>query len=51
MRVVFLHGAVEVEDPKNGNTFKINGQRLKPFLEFSVSENEVMNFHEPQYAG
>jgi hypothetical protein len=24
---VFPHGAIEIEDPMNGNTFKVNGQR------------------------
>lgn len=33
VRIVFPHGAVEVEDPKNRYIFKVNGQRLKPFLE------------------
>jgi len=33
VRSVFSHGAIEIEDPKNGSTFKVNGQRLKPFLE------------------
>ncbi|KAJ8754185.1 hypothetical protein K2173_002084 [Erythroxylum novogranatense] len=28
---VYSHGAVEVEDPKTG-VFKVNGQRLKPYL-------------------
>jgi len=26
VRVVSTHGAIEIEDPKNGNTFKVNGQ-------------------------
>jgi hypothetical protein len=32
IRSVFPHGAIEIENLKNGNTFKVNGQRLKPFL-------------------
>ena len=52
VRVVFPHGAVAVKDPKDGNIFKVNGQWLKSFLEFPVSDNkEVINFHEPQYTG
>ena len=31
MHTVFSHGAVEIFDPKNGSTFKVNGQRLKLF--------------------
>ena len=50
--VVFPHGAVEIEDPKNGAVFKVNGQHLKPFLEMLVSDNEeVMSLHNPQYVG
>jgi hypothetical protein len=33
VRSVFSYGTIEIEDPKNGSTFKVNGQRLKPFLE------------------
>jgi hypothetical protein len=33
VRSVFSHGDIEIEDPKNDSTFKVNGQRLKPFLE------------------
>ncbi|XP_063946014.1 uncharacterized protein LOC135151482 [Daucus carota subsp. sativus] len=38
------HLPVELEhramDPKNGNVFKVNGQRLKPFLELLVDSEE-----------
>ena len=30
---VYPYGTVEIENPHNGNIFKVNGQRLKPFLE------------------
>ena len=30
---VYPHGAMEIEDPKTGIISKVNGQRLKPFLE------------------
>ena len=30
---IFSHLAVEIVDPKDGHDFKVNGQRLKPFLE------------------
>ena len=39
VRVVFPHGAVEIEDPKNGVIFKVNGQRLKSFLEMLMNDN------------
>ena len=29
----FSQSAVEVRDPKTGHTFKVNGQRLKPYTE------------------
>ena len=35
---IFPHGAVEIHNPRMGNTFKVNGQRLKPYVE-GVSEN------------
>ncbi|XP_063941295.1 uncharacterized protein LOC135149498 [Daucus carota subsp. sativus] len=48
VQVVFPHGAVEIQDPKNGNVFKVNGQRLKPFLELLVdSEEEVIHLIDP----
>ena len=39
MKTVFPYCAVEISDPKSGNDFKVNGQRLKPFLK-SVPVNE-----------
>ena len=33
VKVVHPYGPVEIENPKNGKIFKVNGQRLKPFLE------------------
>ncbi|CAM8987216.1 unnamed protein product [Rhodiola kirilowii] len=28
---VFNHGAIELENPRDGNRFKVNGQRVKPY--------------------
>ena len=39
-KIVFLHGAAEISDTKNENDFKVNGQRLKPFLK-SVPVNKM----------
>ena len=39
VRKIFDHGAIEIEDPKNGFLSKVNGQRLKPFLEESFDKN------------
>ncbi|CAL8121663.1 unnamed protein product [Prunus armeniaca] len=33
---VFPHGAVEITNEAKGNTFKVNGQRLKPYVEFPL---------------
>jgi hypothetical protein len=49
VRIAFPHGAVEIEDPSNGQVSKVNGQRLKPFLEFPLSSEEVMILHDPSY--
>lgn len=45
---VFAHGAVEVQNPKNGNTFKVNGHRLKPFYEpAEVRDVEEVQLRDP----
>ena len=50
VRTVFPHGAIEIENPRDGSIFKVNGQRLKPFLELpSNQEEELMILHEPHY--
>ena len=33
VKVVYPYGEVEIENPENGKTFKVNGQHLKPFLD------------------
>ena len=40
VKTVFSHGAVEIENPKNGNVFKVIGQRLKLVLENFPPEEE-----------
>uniref|UniRef100_A0A2N9HWI1 RNA-directed DNA polymerase n=1 Tax=Fagus sylvatica TaxID=28930 RepID=A0A2N9HWI1_FAGSY len=45
------HGAIEVEDPRDGCTFKVNGQRLKPALERFVQEEETIPLEDPVYRG
>jgi len=32
VRTVYPYRAVEVENPRNGEVFRVNGQKLKPFL-------------------
>jgi hypothetical protein len=46
---VFPHGVIEIEYPKNGNNFKVNGQRLKPFLELRSTEVETTLLKDPSY--
>ena len=43
----FDHGVVKILDPKNGQTFTVNGQHLKPFVEnFQlVNENSIELSH------
>ena len=47
---MFPHGAIEIEDLKNGNTFKVNGQRVKLFLEFRSLEVEATLLEDPIYS-
>jgi hypothetical protein len=49
IRTVFSHGAIEIEDPTNGNTFKVNGQRVKSFLELRSLEVEATLLDDPIY--
>jgi hypothetical protein len=49
IRTMFPHGAIEIENPKNGNTFKVNGQKLKPFLELRSMEVEKTLLEDPSY--
>ena len=49
IRTVCPHGAIKIEDPKNGNTFKVNGQKLKPFLELRSIEVEKTLLEDPSY--
>jgi hypothetical protein len=43
------HGVIEVEDPRDGCTFKVNGQKLKPALERFVQEEETIPLEDPVY--
>jgi len=46
---VFPHGAIEIENLKNGNVFKVNGQRLKHFLELRSPEVEELLLEDVVY--
>ena len=49
VKTVFPHGAVEISDAKNGNDFKVNSQRLKPFLELVPVIETAMGLFDPVY--
>jgi hypothetical protein len=39
------HGAVELWDPKDGTLFKVNGQRLKPYIEGVAQNGDAASIH------
>ncbi|RVW66790.1 hypothetical protein CK203_066286 [Vitis vinifera] len=45
---VHPNGAVEVFNPTGNQTFKVNGHRLKPFIEPYSTDKEEINLLEPQ---
>ena len=47
MRAVSTHGAIEIKDFKSGNIQKVNGQRLKPFIELKILEIEELLLEDP----
>ncbi|PIN17394.1 DNA-directed DNA polymerase [Handroanthus impetiginosus] len=47
---VFTHDAVEIQSPKTGKIFKVNGHRLKPFFEGPhASQIDVIRLECPNY--
>ncbi|XP_026416243.1 uncharacterized protein LOC113311648 [Papaver somniferum] len=49
VRTVFPHGVVEIENTIYKNIFKVNGQRLKPFLEPLPPKVETLDLEDPVY--
>ena len=49
VKVVHPYGAMEIENPKNGKIFKVNGQRLKPFLEHFNRQESSEELVDPLY--
>ncbi|KAL6336219.1 hypothetical protein AAG906_011101 [Vitis piasezkii] len=43
----YSNGVVEIANPKSGCIFKVNGHRLKPYMEPMVQENEELYLLEP----
>ena len=46
------YGAIEIENLEKTESFKVNGQRLKPFLEYPAEyqAEEIMLLHDPHYS-
>ena len=49
VKVVYPYGAVEFENPDSGKSFKVNGQRLKPFLEHFDHQESSEDLVDPLY--
>ena len=49
VKVVYPYGAVEIENPENGKSFKVNGQHLKPFLEHFDRQESREDLVDPLY--
>ena len=49
VKEIFNHEVVIVKDPRDGRILKVNGQRLKPFLERVILEEETMSLEIPTY--
>ena len=45
---VYPYGVIDIENPKDGDVFKVNGQRLKPFLDYSKF-HESFFLSDPRY--
>ena len=49
VKVVHPYGAVEIENPEYGKIFKVNGQRLKPFLKNFDRQESSEELVDPLY--
>ena len=43
------HGVIELRDPSTGDTFKVNGHRLKPFLQLPIPKAETFIVYVHEY--
>ena len=48
VKQVFPYGAVEIQNPKDSSTFKVNGQRLKPYLEDNFDQEIIYPLDDPK---
>ena len=49
VRLVYFHGAMDIESPKSREIFKVNGQRPKAFLESRDKYIEETFLEDPVY--
>ena len=49
VKVVYPYGAMEIENPDSGKSFKVNGQRLKPFLKHFDHKESNEDLVDPLY--
>ena len=49
IKVVYPYGVVEIENLDTGKSFKVNGQRLKPFLEHFDHQENSEDLVDPLY--
>jgi len=46
---VYLYGACDIKNPKNGNVFKVNGHRLKVYFDNFLVEHDSIELGDPVY--
>ncbi|KAL3520210.1 hypothetical protein ACH5RR_018359 [Cinchona calisaya] len=49
VHTVYSHGTFDIENLKNGDVFRVNGQCLKLFLELKNLEVDIMPLEDPVY--
>ena len=49
VKIVHPYGVVEIKNPKNGILFKVNSQRLNPFLENFYHQESIEELVDPVY--
>ena len=48
VKYVYPYGVVEIENSKDGVTFKVNGKKLKPYLKYQPREADTeINLRDP----
>jgi hypothetical protein len=48
---VYPYRALDIQNPKNGNVFKVNRHRLKAYFDNFPSENKSIGLNDPVYKG